>query len=269
MSPAVRGAGLDTSSSWRSCLHSGDPTFSLAERGAPECPRRPLASLGLCTHARTLSLLALPASPRRAAPPHRRPASSRTRQTPSTLRAFALHPRLLAADLAQSTPIADVRGDRRRAASFNAPFSRIALARDDTKKPSSFSDTGRPGAPMLQRTEAEELRRGGATEVVQPEVEASAALIRQALARLALPQPQAEAYLDRFREAIETAEPHPAGGPQVLPEVREALLPTGQIAGQSLRQARIRERFGITVVAIIQADGAILNPPPDAILRAG
>jgi hypothetical protein len=30
-------------------------------------------------------------------------------------------------------------GGRRRAASFNAPFSRIALSRDDTKKPSSFS----------------------------------------------------------------------------------------------------------------------------------
>src|SRR6266542_20794 len=154
MSPAVRGAGLDTSSSWRSCLHSGDPTFSLAERGAPECPRRPLASLGLCTHARTLSLLALPASPRRAAPPHRRPASSRTRQTPSTLRAFAPHPRLLAADLAQSTPIAGVRGDRRRAASFNAPFSRIALARDDTKKPSSFSFSDQPQRQSSRRSSA-------------------------------------------------------------------------------------------------------------------
>src|SRR5437867_9214283 len=139
MSPAVRGAGLDTWSSSRSCLRSGNPTLSLAERGAPECPRRPLGSLGLCTHARTLSRPALTASPRRAAPLLRRPATSRTRQTPSTLRAFALHPRALAADLAQSTPIAGVRGDRRRAASFNAPFSRIALPRDDTKKPSSFS----------------------------------------------------------------------------------------------------------------------------------
>src|SRR2546426_11316307 len=146
MSPAVRGAGLDTWSSSRSCLRSGNLTLSLAERGAPECPRRPLGSLGLCTHARTPSLPALTASPRRAAPLLRRPATSRTRQTPSTLRAFALHPRALAADPAQSTPIAGVRGDRRRAASFNAPFSRIALARDDTKKPSSFSDTGRPGA---------------------------------------------------------------------------------------------------------------------------
>src|SRR5213594_2474431 len=140
MSPAVRGAGLDTWSSSRSCLRSGNPTLSLAERGAPECPRRPLGSLGLCTHARTLSLPALTASPRRAAPLLRRPATSRTRPTPSTLRAFPLHPRALAADPAQSTPIAGVRGDRRRAASFNAPFSRIALPRDDTKKPSSFSD---------------------------------------------------------------------------------------------------------------------------------
>ncbi|MBI4607674.1 MAG: phage integrase N-terminal SAM-like domain-containing protein [Candidatus Rokubacteria bacterium] len=35
-------------------------------------------------------------------------------------------------------PIAGVGDRRRRAASFNAPFSPIALSRDDTKKPSSF-----------------------------------------------------------------------------------------------------------------------------------
>jgi site-specific recombinase XerD len=38
----------------------------------------------------------------------------------------------------RSIPIAGVGDRRRRAASFNAPFSRIALSRDDTKKPSSL-----------------------------------------------------------------------------------------------------------------------------------
>ncbi|PYO58472.1 MAG: hypothetical protein DMD83_03885 [Candidatus Rokuibacteriota bacterium] len=130
-----------------------------------------------------------------------------------------------------------------------------------------------PRAPILARAhgraEADELRRGGATDVVQPEVEAAAALIRQALGHLALPAEQATAYLDRFREAIETAEARPMGAPAVFPEVREVAVPAGRVAGQSLRQARIRERFGITVVAIIRSEGVVLNPPPDAVLRAG
>jgi CPA2 family monovalent cation:H+ antiporter-2 len=129
-----------------------------------------------------------------------------------------------------------------------------------------------PRAPILARAhgraEADELRRSGATEVIQPEVEASAALIRQALGHLALPAEHAAAYLDRFREAIETAHAHPVSAREALPVVREAPVPAG-VADQSLRQARIRERFGITVVAIIRPDGVVLNPPPDAILHAG
>src|SRR5262249_7395177 len=61
------------------------------------------------------------------------------------------------------------------------------------------------------RAEARELERNGATLVVQPEVEAAAALIQQALRHLALPAQEAAEYLDRFREAIETAQPHPVG----------------------------------------------------------
>src|SRR5712692_8588910 len=147
MSPGVLGAESDTWSSSRSSLRCWDPPIPHAERGAHERPRLALSSVGLLqhAHARTLSLPALTGSPRRAAPLHRHPAKPRTRQTPPTLPDFALA-RIPAAHLARSIPIAGVRGDRRRAASFNAPFSRIALPRDDTKKPSSFSDTGRPGA---------------------------------------------------------------------------------------------------------------------------
>src|SRR5206468_2458150 len=130
-----------------------------------------------------------------------------------------------------------------------------------------------PRAPILARAhgrgEADELRRGGATDVVQPEVEAAAALIRHAFGHLALPAEQAAAYLDRFRDAIETAEARPVGAPAAFPEVREVPLPAGRAADQSLRQARIRERFGITVVASIRREGVVLNPPPDAVLRAG
>jgi CPA2 family monovalent cation:H+ antiporter-2 len=51
------------------------------------------------------------------------------------------------------------------------------------------------------RTEAEDLRKLGATEVIQPEVEAAATLIRHALNRLSLPKENVLSYLERYRDA--------------------------------------------------------------------
>jgi K+/H+ antiporter YhaU regulatory subunit KhtT len=52
--------------------------------------------------------------------------------------------------------------------------------------------------------------------------------------------------------------------------VREVQLPPGLLDGVTLRDAHIRERFGVTVVAITRLDGSnVVNPPADAILRAG
>ncbi|MBI4391333.1 MAG: TrkA C-terminal domain-containing protein, partial [candidate division NC10 bacterium] len=54
------------------------------------------------------------------------------------------------------------------------------------------------------------------------------------------------------------------------PRVREVTIGAGGLADQSLREARIRERFGVTVVAIIHADGDVVyNPPAEARLRPG
>src|SRR5213594_564942 len=110
----------------------------------------------------------------------------------------------------------------------------------------------RPDVPLLARAhgraEAEGLRARGASEVIQPELEASATLIRHALATLGLPKERAIAYLERYRGAMERAD---AGAAAVgaLPEVRELALRPGGVADRSLREARIRERFGVTVVA--------------------
>ena len=47
-------------------------------------------------------------------------------------------------------------------------------------------------------------------------------------------------------------------------------LPEGPLDGVTLRDAHIRERFGVTVVAIARDGGALVaNPPADAIVRAG
>jgi CPA2 family monovalent cation:H+ antiporter-2 len=130
-----------------------------------------------------------------------------------------------------------------------------------------------PKVPLLARAhgraEAEALRTLGATEVIQPEVEASATLIRHSLDLLDLPRGEALAYLARFRTAMEQARAAATEAAKLLPEVQEVRLPAGQIADQSLREARIRERFGVTVVAIGRSQGQLLNPEPETILRAG
>ncbi len=127
--------------------------------------------------------------------------------------------------------------------------------------------------PMLVRAhgrvEAEALGQLGASEVIQPEVEASATLIRHALAALGLPKDRAIAYLERFRGAMLTGRADDVAGPTELPHVEEVRLPDGAFVGQSLRDAKIRERFGVTVVAVTRPDGVVLNPAPETILRSG
>src|SRR5262249_10578169 len=118
---------------------------------------------------------------------------------------------------------------------------------------------------------AERLEQKGATRVIRPELEGAAALIRSALGHLALPPDRVLAYLDRFREAMELPERPTAGEADRLPQVRDVAIGTGEIADQSLVEARIRERFGVTVLTLARAEGAalLLNPPPETILRPG
>jgi monovalent cation:H+ antiporter-2, CPA2 family len=130
-----------------------------------------------------------------------------------------------------------------------------------------------PTGPIVARAHrrgaAEELRRHGATAVVQPELEAATTVIRHSLAALPLPDQAAAAYVERFRHAMEDAAPGVASG-GTLPEVGELTLGAGSLAGQSLRDAQIRERYGVTVVTIRRTDGQLLvNPGPDAVLREG
>jgi CPA2 family monovalent cation:H+ antiporter-2 len=118
------------------------------------------------------------------------------------------------------------------------------------------------------RAAAGSLREHGATAVVLPELEAATTVIRHALAALGMPEAAALAYIERFRQALE-ASAETAGG-DALPEITDVTLASGRLTGRSLRHARIRERFGVTVVAIRRADGTLIsNPAPDTLLRPG
>jgi CPA2 family monovalent cation:H+ antiporter-2 len=134
-----------------------------------------------------------------------------------------------------------------------------------------------PHVPILARAHtaagSEGLREAGATEVIQPELEAAITLIRHALRQLSLPETRVLDYLARFRGAMSPAGAVAPGGlglAQALPEVCEITLGAGALADLSLGEARVRERFGVTVVSVERPDGeAVLNPSADTRLRPG
>jgi hypothetical protein len=106
--------------------------------------------------------------------------------------------------------------------------------------------------------------------VIQPEFEAASTLIRHALRGLDLPRDRVLAYLDLFRRAMEATPPTEMSPGKALPELREIAVGTGELADQSLRHGRIRERFGVTVVALTRADGdTVIHPSADAVIRPG
>jgi K+/H+ antiporter YhaU regulatory subunit KhtT len=95
-------------------------------------------------------------------------------------------------------------------------------------------------------------------------------LIRHALARLSMPSPPVMAYLERFRDAIDLRAARDSRVLHPLPEIQDVTIEAGGLADQSLREARVRERFGVNVVSITRADGSvIIDPDAETVLRPG
>jgi CPA2 family monovalent cation:H+ antiporter-2 len=112
------------------------------------------------------------------------------------------------------------------------------------------------------------LLEAGAAEVIQPEEEAASTLIRHALERLSLPREQVLAYLNRYRRTTERVRTEESA--TGLPLLREVSLRGGHLVGQSLGEARMRERFGVTVVGVTHATGEMVaDPTAETVLRAG
>lgn len=128
-----------------------------------------------------------------------------------------------------------------------------------------------PDVPILARAHdpnaVDRLRDAGASEVIQPELEAASTLIRHALRRLAVPRDTVLDYLDRFRRAMEVGDDIPA---ETLPGVKSVTIAAAGLADQSLREARIRERFGVTVLSIERrGTPPMLHPSAETIVRPG
>ncbi len=154
----------------------------------------------------------------------------------------------------------------------------VVLAIPDSVKASLTLQRLRASKPDLTvvarahgRDDRQRLLTAGATEVILPEEEAGLTLVDHTLHRLAVPSAEVRAYLRRMRE-IERP-----GGRALEPASGTALLRTavveigeGPLAHQSLRRTRIRERTGVTVVAIERTgEEPHWNPPPEAVLMPG
>ena len=94
------------------------------------------------------------------------------------------------------------------------------------------------------RTEHEALLKAGASEIIQPELEASATMIRHALDYLKLPTDQTSAYLQRFREAVGAAQAVPSSNTKVR-SVRDLKL--DPIERERSRDSRPRQPGGFRV----------------------
>lgn len=131
-----------------------------------------------------------------------------------------------------------------------------------------------PDAPILARAHRtsyhETMATAGATEVIQPELEASSTLIRHAFSYLKVPDKQIRAYLRGFRRAMDTLQEKKAEPSRSFAEVREASLANPDLVGRSIGDSEIWERFHVAVVSVTRPGGeTLLNPEPGTILERG
>lgn len=142
----------------------------------------------------------------------------------------------------------------------------VEIVRTARRMRPELSILARAGSPEEQVR----LRAAGASGVVQPRLEGAAWLIGESLGLLGEGAGRVEAYLARFREATGLPAGRGAAGAEGLPEVREVRLGPGGVADLSLREAGVRERFGILVLAVLRGDGELLvSPGAETVLRAG
>lgn len=124
-----------------------------------------------------------------------------------------------------------------------------------------------------------DLHAHGVTEVVQPELEASLEMIRQALIHLDLGVTEvhrvttalrAEMYEPLFGEDSDYRKLVQIGGAgQLFDFTWLEVRPGSTLDGRTLAELALRRRTGVSVVGILR-DGILLpNPGPDDVLRAG
>lgn len=135
-----------------------------------------------------------------------------------------------------------------------------------------------PGLPVVARAhwgpEREQLFREGITEVIQPEFEGAIEMIRHTLMHADVSALDVEGYIHEMRQQrygrlvqswLQREDPgHRTHKLQEIP------LPAGSpLVGHSLEECRVRERVGVSVLAIRRRNGELVsNPSPETVFQA-
>jgi len=85
-----------------------------------------------------------------------------------------------------------------------------------------------------------------------------------------VPRAQILAYLERLRAAADTALLLEPLGRATCPSRVDVTLGAGPVAGRSLRDLRLRERFGVVVLTVTRQNGEFVShPAAETVLRPG
>lgn len=122
------------------------------------------------------------------------------------------------------------------------------------------------------------LHQQGVYEVVQPEFEAGLEMTRQALTHLSIPATEIQHFTDTMHQEL-YAPLYQNQGYQGIAQLRNAarlivlqwvtLEATSPLVGHTLRELRIRQQTGVSVVSVVQHGHVSLNPSADYYFVSG
>jgi CPA2 family monovalent cation:H+ antiporter-2 len=123
------------------------------------------------------------------------------------------------------------------------------------------------------------LQEMGVYEVVQPESEAGLEIARQALLHLDVPAAKIQQFIDSVRRELYSPLYGQHGDYEILTRLKTAqqLVPVqwvelpqaSVLAGQTIAEAHIRSRTGVSVLAILRGEELMPNPTPAQQLCGG
>jgi len=140
-----------------------------------------------------------------------------------------------------------------------------------------------PGIYIIVRTrflsEMDNFSALGADEVIPEEFETSVEIFSRVLRNYLLPKDEIHNLISEIRaekyDMLRSVDTEALACPDFracLPdlELTSVRLPEGSpMLGTSLADSRIREEFGVTVMALVRGNESITNPPPDVVFMPG
>jgi CPA2 family monovalent cation:H+ antiporter-2 len=129
------------------------------------------------------------------------------------------------------------------------------------------------------RAQIEKLQQLGVHEIVQPEFEAGLELLRRALLHFSVPAAEIDRLSNAVRREYYQSHQMTHPGRHVLEQLRQArnaldivwftLPDESPLIDHSIGEINIRQRTGVSIVAILRNDQVITNPDPQMTLCSG